>query len=72
MFDRQYERSTDYETPENLLAHEVEAFDVVQGQRTDHHLERVGRKVDVLDPGTAILNPSIIGGRLGACEHFLR
>ncbi|MNT13460.1 hypothetical protein D3C72_1484310 [compost metagenome] len=72
MFDGKDEIAAGFQHGENLRECHVEIADVMQGERTQHHIETLLRKIDVFDGGAAVFDtgPAIYLG--GAVQHVFR
>src|SRR5579871_668761 len=70
MLDGNHQRAAVNEAVMHPVTDKIEARDIVQGERTDHDVEGICSKVNVLDGGPAIFNPWIVGSLPGAREHI--
>jgi hypothetical protein len=71
VFDREDERAPWFQTVMHVATDEVETLHIMEGQRTDHHVEFLCGKIDVFDRQPTILDGGIVGALSGACQHLL-
>ena len=55
----------------DFVANAVERFDIMERDRANDDVELVGRKIDVFDGASMILDPGCVGGYSSPFEHFL-